>query len=48
MTDIREELARLGADPANARLRLLRSVFGLCPDCDSDEEHEHGEAEGES
>ncbi len=47
MSDFREELAKLGADPANTRLRLLRAVFGLCPECDSEEPHEHEERKEE-
>lgn len=37
-------LARLrqeGADPGNKYLRLLRAVYGLCPDCDREDEHVH-------
>ncbi len=29
------------ADPANRELRLVRAIFGRCPDCDRTEAHEH-------
>lgn len=29
------------ADPANKELRLLRAIYGLCPDCDIREKHSH-------
>jgi hypothetical protein len=31
------------ADPADAPTRLLRAIYGLCPDCDRTEPHSHGE-----
>ena len=30
------------ADPADAQLRLLRILHGLCPLCDRTEHHAHG------
>lgn len=37
------------ADPSNREIRLLRAVFGLCPDCDSKEPHSHeGDEDQES
>ena len=29
------------AEPKNKELRLIRAIWGLCPDCDNKEEHEH-------
>ena len=29
------------ADPGNPELRLYRAIWGLCPDCDKAEDHEH-------
>jgi len=29
------------AEPGNAELRLLRAIYGLCPDCDKTESHDH-------
>lgn len=29
------------ADPENQELRLIRALWGLCPDCDRTDEHEH-------
>ena len=29
------------AEPDNPELRLMRAIWGLCPDCDDTEEHEH-------
>lgn len=29
------------ADPSDRELRLLRAVFGLCPDCDETRSHVH-------
>lgn len=29
------------ADPAWPELRLLRAIYGLCPNCDIEDEHEH-------
>lgn len=29
------------ADPGNPELRLIRAIFGLCPDCDNPDDHEH-------
>lgn len=37
------------ADPSDPEVRLLRAVFGLCPDCDSKEPHSHeGDEDQES
>lgn len=41
-----ETLVRNGPEPGNKHVRLLRAVFGLCPDCDNEEPHEHNNAEG--
>ena len=30
------------ADPADREVRLLRAIYGLCPECDREDEHEHG------
>ena len=35
------KLRREGADPANKELRLLRAVYGLCPNCNREDEHDH-------
>jgi hypothetical protein len=29
------------ADPASSPVRLMRAIFGACPDCDRTDEHEH-------
>jgi hypothetical protein len=29
------------ADPNDLELRLIRVIFGLCPDCDMTDYHEH-------
>jgi hypothetical protein len=29
------------ADPAYLALRLLRAIYGLCPDCDNEDHHDH-------
>jgi hypothetical protein len=31
------------ADPGNLDLRLLRTIYGLCPDCNQITPHEHEE-----
>lgn len=31
------------AEPHNPALRVLRVIFGLCPDCNETDPHEHGE-----
>ena len=28
-------------DPDNPETRLLRAIFGVCPDCEETESHEH-------